>query len=139
VTIDLRQLPYNPGYGWYQAKAGVGGHQIVVYVSGRGNTDIDELSKQVNADLAWIDANTGVVTGFASDQLLAEKNHDWVNDEHPAVSAEEFQRRLELGAVRFHPDGGSELTFYDGGLFWNHWVIVWLQPDHSCRQAYLSG
>ena len=137
--IDLSTLDYNSGYGWYDASTTFKGETIYVYVSGKTGESLPDLTARVNKTIAWLDANLEQILGYCAEQLLADKNADWVNEKSPAVSAEEFKRKLTLGAMRFRPDKLTLLTFTDGGLFWGHWVMVKLPEDFKPTQAYLDG
>ena len=74
-----------------------------------------------------------------AEELLEDKNADWVNEKSPTATQKDFQQKLKLGALRFRPDKLTLLTFTDGGLFWGHWVMVKLTPDFKTTQAYIEG
>jgi len=137
--IDLSALDYNSGYGWYDASTTFKGKTIYVYVSGKTGEPLPDLTARVNQTLTWLDANLEQILTYCAEQLLADKNADWVNEKSPAVIAEEFKLKLTLGAMRFTPDKLTLLTFTDGGLFWGHWVMVKMTEDNKPTQAYIEG
>jgi|GEM_PF-1751262 len=137
--IDLSKLNYNSGYGWYDASTSFKGKTIYAYVSGKTGESLPDLTARVNKTIAGLDANLDAILAFCVEELLEDKNADWVNDAHPTVTEDEFKRSLTLGALRFQPDRSLLLTFTDGGLFWGHWVMVKLSEDYTPTQAYLEG
>lgn len=139
MTVDLEQRPYNPGYGWYEAKVVVEGHPVMVYVSGRRNASVDVLTEWADGELDWIVRHLAQLRSKVSSELLESRNEDWVDESRPPVSAAAFERELHLGAVRLHANGDLELSLAAGSLFRGHPVVVWLDPAHTPTGTYLDG
>jgi len=137
--IDLSQYFYNPGYGWYQVETTLRGQRVIVYVSGRGSNDTAALSQRVNQDIDWITQHYDAILDYSVEQLLPDKNADWVDEPGKVTTPDEFKAPMRLGALRFHEDKQIEMTFTAGKLFWGHWIVIWLDGNYQMTKAYLEG
>jgi hypothetical protein len=55
------------------------------------------------------------------------------------ISAEDFQARLQLDAVRVRASGAAEIYYLDDGMFYGHALIAHLLPDGSVRDVEMFG
>lgn len=89
------------------------------------------------AFVRWLSEADASARAAAAAGLLDTHNDSW-NDGEP-VTAGEFAARLRLETVVADPDGGGQLYYADGELFWGHVVIVPVGPDRTFGEAHIAG
>jgi hypothetical protein len=56
-----------------------------------------------------------------------------------SITADDFQARLQLDAVRVRACGAAEVYYLDDGMFYGHALIAHLLPDGSVRDVEMFG
>lgn len=94
----------------------------------------DEISLQRSLDqLTGIYANLAAIDSsareFATEELLEEKNSDWLADGETEISTEEFQSRLALESIIIGAGSSTEFFYDDDGMFFDHAVLLTRHND----------
>jgi hypothetical protein len=72
-------------------------------------------------------------------EMLELKNEVWLRAGESPLSAERFMERLTLESVGIRADGSAQFFHHDGGLFWDHCVIIDREADGRFHGAHLFG
>lgn len=75
---------------------------------------------------------------FAADELLILKNQNWLEDDEPELSREEFVSRMFLIDIVIDGDGTFAFSFGDDDMFWGHNIVI-VGNLAGLRQADLTG
>jgi hypothetical protein len=71
--------------------------------------------------------------------LLPVKNENWLEDDEPPLTAEEFTSRMTLKTISIYRDGHFSFWHDDGDLFWGHAIEVSGSPDTGLTDADIAG
>ena len=79
---------------------------------------------------------------FAAKQLLSLANDRASNDdEHPdkVWTEESFAEALKNESLTMNTDGGFEMWYDDGGIFFGHTVVVYGDVKNGAKEAKMEG
>jgi Uncharacterized protein conserved in bacteria len=79
---------------------------------------------------------------FAAKQLLSFANDRASNDdEHPdkVWTEESFVEALKNESLTMNTDGGFEMWYDDGGIFFGHTVVVYGDVKNGAKEAKMEG
>lgn len=111
--------------------------------------DLDEDPGRMEASLRTAYALFGDQEGwsarvraFAADELV-ELANEWLADDEEAevdeITHAMFMERMELSSISVDPDGGFEMYFHDGDMFWGHAIVLDGNIDGSFGSAEIAG
>lgn len=117
------------------------GHRVGVSIPAiPDSTKLEERALSI-ANAAWADLQSldSRAREFASAQLLALKNDNWLDEGEEAISGREFQARMSLSALHVGADGQVSLYYEDGDLFFGHSIDVHGTHEGDFTEAKISG
>ena len=118
------ELTYDEELEWWKGLVPGTAPSVVVYVSGDDDGDPASALATGEEVCRQFPEWCGRVRAYAAATLLQLKNDSWLEEDEDEVTPEEFQSRMQLEAVTFHPDGEFEFMHADGELFWGHAIQV---------------
>jgi hypothetical protein len=135
VSPDLGTFGFNAELDRHEANVVLDGAQVAVRVAAEafdGERRIAELVEVI------ADRRDRYLDDVADD-LLEDKNDDWLSDGEAPLAREDFRRRVRLQAIEVGPAGEVDLLIDDDGMFWGHEVVVRLGADHAIARINLEG
>ncbi|HEY1066970.1 MAG TPA: DUF2262 domain-containing protein, partial [Pirellulales bacterium] len=79
------------------------------------------------------------VEDYAIAELLELKNENWLNDDEPPVTADEFKSRMTLTSITIENGGHLDFWHSDGDLFWGHSILVSGTLENGLIHADIPG
>lgn len=98
----------------------------------------DFISK-INEKLNWIINNENEINNEIANKLLGLKNESWLEENESELSERKFIKKIKLVAINFFDELSSELIFDDGGLFWEHEIVVDLDTNNALTAVNIRG
>jgi hypothetical protein len=124
---------------WFACRAEWGGAEVQVTVPALGE-GIDAAALDA-AQTFW--ANRADwdrrLRDFAADRLLVLKNENWLAEGEREITHAQFAQQLQVESADFDAEGGFEVFFRDGDLFWGHAVVVSGTLQDGPTDASLAG
>jgi len=109
---------------WYEAVVSWGSTDVRLTLSPHEGEDAKNCLATARAiwdlQLVWQER----VANYVASNLLTLKNDNWLGEDEPELSEEEFKKRLTLNSITVHADGAFEFWYDDGDLFWGHSIRV---------------
>ncbi len=80
---------------------------------------------------------------FAADDML-ENAIDWQSErdkeeQEEELTREKFIEKMSLCGFEFLQDGCIIAYYDDGDMFWGHKIVVEMDEDNNCNEAYIAG
>lgn len=96
---------------------------------------------QIAATLDQLAAQVAGAKAHAAADLLPLKNERWTEEDGSLVTTEQFIARMTLEHLSFRPlaEGTIDLTFADGGLFFEHAIQLSIGTDGKYTKAVIAG
>ena len=135
ADVDLDALGFDPELQRHEATVDVDGTAVAVRVAPEALEDRARTAET----LAAVTRESGRLLDEAADDLLEDKNDEWLSDGEEPLSREDLRRRLTLDAIEVDPEGGVELVLGDDGMFWGHAVTVSLDSAQRITRVNLEG
>lgn len=136
---SINEFQYNSDYDYYESELEINGISTAIYVTNDKVKEIEILNNRLNQAIDWLEDNYETIKQYCADNLRELKNESWVETEEEKVTEEEFKERLQLESIKIESDGGLELAFQDGDLFWGHWIVVKTDPEYRLNYADIEG
>ncbi len=76
---------------------------------------------------------------FAADELLDDANDYAADDDKPAMTREEFCKRMKMSGITIDNDGSASIYFEDDDMFWGHTIVVYTDKDGEMSEADIAG
>src|SRR3954467_7230172 len=76
---------------------------------------------------------------LATRELLDLKNSNWLAEDEPVITADDFTDRMRLESISVNGDGSFEFFHDDGDLFWGHTIIVGGNLRDGPTSAQIAG
>ena len=135
----LGRLTWNAKYEWYEGELARGGSAVSISLDAGGEPEPAAALRRARAVAAELDRHAAAAQDYAAAELLDLKTENWLDDDEPAVTAEEFRRRMTLESIAFSPD--RTVTFYhnDGDLFAGHAIQVVMDEEGRFVDADIPG
>ena len=122
---------------WWSGKMGVlPGEDIEIYINCKKD-DLDNVIVSARQIFDKVKSNQCKIKRKVAEVLLDIHNESW-NDGEP-TSESEFKEKIRLNSFAYWPDGDVELCYVDGGLFWGHTILVFLNNKGIVEDAKLMG
>jgi uncharacterized protein (TIGR03067 family) len=142
---DLGELEWDANLDWWRGHVAWAGHSHVRFNVGGSKDAGAGLFDRAAAILRRMDALA--IYRYAAAGLLTTHNdgwRKWVDEagkasESPVLSAEEFMAKLSPEAVSIDADGGVDVYFNDGHLFWGHAVVVSIDAALTPVRVDIAG
>lgn len=104
--------------------------------------EVDELQAALrHARKFWANSkewNQRVLDSIAR-ECLPLKSENWQEDDGSTVSREQFEARMSLRSITIRPDGGFDVAYEDGDLFFGHDIIVMGKLSRKKLSAGIHG
>lgn len=135
AELDCEAFDFDSGLERYEAAVEIGAAQVAVRVAREAFEDRSVIVELV----AVVAREVGRVLDQVVDELLEDKNDDWLSDGESSLSKQDFRRGLTLQAIELGPGGEIELAIDDDGIFWGHELTVALDADYRIARVNLEG
>jgi uncharacterized protein (TIGR03067 family) len=133
----LGQVIWNDNYDNWEARLELKTGSVVdfhLWPGGRSDEAILEAGREA---VQWLRNNEPAARHFAASRMLDGHNDSW-NDGEP-ISAEAFASRMTLETASIQADGGIDLYYQDGDLFWGHCIIISVSGERQFIDASIAG
>ena len=87
----------------------------------------------------WLEGNLDNAKDYAASKLLALKNEHWLEPRQKALSRSDFVAAMDFDGVNGFSDGGFEIYFVDGDLFFGHTIVVDVTETFEFEDARIVG
>ena len=75
----------------------------------------------------------------AATDLLELKNENWLGDDEPPLTREQFRSKMKIQSIGVGSEGSVSFWFDDGDLFWGHVICVSGSIDEGLSEADIHG
>lgn len=137
--ISVQDFKYDASQKAYLKKLKLDDSLVNIVVSDEATKDTVVLDDRLEQALRWVTGNEETILAYCAGNLLDLKNESWVSSDEDKVSEEQFKHLLKLQIIHIQPDGGLELTYGDGDLFWGHEIVVKTDPKYKLYFADIEG
>ena len=143
---DLGELEWDANVDWWCGHVAWAAHaRVRLNVSGSKDSDAG-LFDRAAAILRRMDARA-IYRHAAAGLLETHNDGGWRErvdetgqaSETPVLDAQGFMAKLSPEAVKIDDDGGVDVYFNDGNLFWGHAVVVSLDAALSPVRVDIAG
>lgn len=131
---------------WFEGEATWDGETIDLHfhdVQRQGEVDERQLGEAAltHAEQIWSNESAWKkrIEDFAVKELLDLKNGSWLEDDEKPLTAEDFLSRIAVTSISISPKGDFEFWFYDGGIFWDHSIVVYGNVNDGPTSANIEG
>lgn len=133
---QLGDLRWDSRFNWWEGLLALpDGKSFTLYIESASKDD-QSLTDESRHTATMIARSDQVIRKFAADRLLQIHNESW-NDGDP-IDEEEFMSRMSPSGVTFFADGDAEMSYFDGDIFWGHYIEVRYR-DGKFTEALIAG
>jgi uncharacterized protein (TIGR03067 family) len=134
----LGQLTWDDDFDWWETCVELRpGLTIDFHVEPGDDADDAAVVAAGRDFFRWLRRHERAARRFAAGELLDTYNGSWNHGE--PISARTFAGRTTLENVGLDPEGGADLYYADGDLFWGHTIIVSVDEGRVFRHATIAG
>lgn len=144
ITTQYGTLTFNEKYKFYEGKFSTGDYTFYA------TADIPEDASEQTAVIGRIEMLAGDIASFDrkcrayAAEVLLDSANEWLEDsddeDKPDEYTEEmFMELMALESVDFRLDGGIQIYYNDGDMFWGHCIYVDVSPEGECLEADIAG
>jgi hypothetical protein len=135
----IGKLVLNKSVNWYEGKMDWLGKPLAIAISIEENNAIADSLITAKALLHGMEQWTNKVNASVVEHLLELKNDNWLDEDEPPVTAQEFIERMEITSITASSDGAFEFWLNDGDLFWGHSIQVVGTLGGGLTSAAIAG
>lgn len=131
LTLDRLLDEYHATKRW-------NGSSIKFSVGGASSKDLDRALRHMRLLFGQAKKWDARARDFAASKLLRLYNDGW-REERPIITAQAFCARLKPESLSVTPDGEFAIWYEDGGLFWDHAIVVTGNVSGRFKDAEMAG
>jgi Uncharacterized protein conserved in bacteria len=132
-------LSFNEQMQNFQANCNVNGKDFTLSIAVNDRSKVLDLLPILRNRFDQLEEMDSVAKNFAAEELIRLKNDSWLEPHEKAVTKQSFKTSMSVNHISFTPSGELEMYYDEGGLFWGHSIVVFVDKHGQPKKADICG